>query len=181
MPFNLAKKYPDLLEIVHLKSYERLQLLRTIFDRDINENPNFKFRGKPIHPIKTMDGVSAMDTLFTHLTHETIKETDIHGRTYKSRDAFEIDRSKRLHWIKYHIDENKKDEIEVFSVIERDQKQRRDVTRTYVYDKTQKYVIVLEIQRSLVDYYLLSAYYLNKSYGEKTMKKKIKRKLPDVY
>ncbi len=66
--------------------------------------------------------------------------------------------------------------VEVFSVVERDQKNRKDITRTYIYNIPQKYVIVLEPQvRSGNAYYLLTAYYLDEDYGEKQMKKKMKK------
>lgn len=71
------------------------------------------------------------------------------------------------------------DNVEVFSVTERDQKKRCDVTKTYIYDKKEKYVIVLECQRKS-SYYLLTAYYLNKEYAEKSIKKKMKKRLPNI-
>ncbi len=68
--------------------------------------------------------------------------------------------------------------FEVFSTIERDQRKRKDIYRTYIYNITRKYVIVLEPQfRSGQACYLLSAYYLNESYGEKTDKTKIKEQI----
>ncbi len=87
----------------------------------------------------------------------------------------------RLHWIKHHIEETKKDKIEVFSSLERDVKARKNVTITYIYDLDQKYVIVLEPQRSGLDYYLKTAYYLNKDYGVDQMNKKLQKKLNEVY
>lgn len=44
MPYNLTKKYPDLLELFG-SIYEMKQSLRRIYDRDIENNPDFKFRG----------------------------------------------------------------------------------------------------------------------------------------
>lgn len=73
-----------------------------------------------------------------------------------------------------------KDNIVVFSIIERDKKKREDITKTYIYNKAMKYVVVLECQRSNIDYYLLTAYYLNKIYGEKDIKRKMKNCLPCV-
>ena len=62
----------------------------------------------------------------------------------------------------------------------RQKKQMRcDITKTYVYDKKEKYVIVLECQRKS-SYYLLTAYYLNKEYEEKGIKKKMKKRLPNI-
>jgi hypothetical protein len=46
---------------------------------------------------------------------------------------------------------------------------------------TVKYVIVFEPQtRNGNSYYLLTAYYLNKKYGEKQMKKKLAAKMDTV-
>ena len=47
--------------------------------------------------------------------------------------------------------------------------------------KKGKYVVVLEPQKSEQDYYLLTAYHLNKNWAVKQMKKKIKKKLSEVY
>ena len=172
MPLNLLKKYPELLDIAYLPEHERIKSLQVIFKRDIEENPDLKFRTKIIRPIKGEE--PSMQLLFRHLTTEEIEETDENGKKYKRR-IFVIDRSRRLHWVKVHIDEKPKDSIEVFSTEERDN--GKSVFRTYIYNLTQKYVIVLEPQRSKTDYYLLSAYYLNRPYGEKMMNKKMKSRL----
>ena len=177
MPFNQTKKYPELLDILSLSEKDRTESLKMIFKRDIEENPNLNFRNKKIYPIKGEE--PNMQLLFTHLTTEEIKITE-EGYTHPKR-VFEKDRSQRLHWIRYFLEERKKENVEVFSVEERDQKKRQNITRTYIYDKEQKYVIVLEPQRNQRDYYLLTAYHLNKDYGEKSINKKIKYKLPDVY
>jgi hypothetical protein len=122
-----------------------------------------------------------MDRELMHLTTEEVEETDEQGRKFKRR-VFDKYRSERLHWIKPHIEEKIGDsEIEVFSVNERNQRKRMNVARTYIYNKTRKYVIVLEPQtRNGESYYLLTAYYLNKEYGEKQMQKKLLSKLPEV-
>ena len=177
MPLNQTKKYPELLDILSLSEKERTLSLQMIFKRDIEENPNLNFRSKKIRPIKGEE--PEMQLLFRHLTTEEI-EVNEEGSTYCKR-VFEKERSQRLHWIRYHLEEHKKDNIEIFSVKTRDQKKRQDIIRTYIYDKEQKYVIVLEPQRNLHDYYLLTAYYLNKDYGEESINKKLKHKLPNVY
>ena len=86
-------------------------------------------------------------------------------------------RSVRLHWIRYHIEEIKKNEMEVFSAQER--VKGKTVFRTYIFDVTEKYTIVLEPQRSR-GYYLLTAFYLHKDHGIKQMRKKIDNKLDVV-
>jgi hypothetical protein len=79
------------------------------------------------------------------------------------------------------LEEKKKDNVEVFSVEERDQKKRKDIIRTYIYDVEQKYIIVLDPQRTQKDYYLVTAFHLNKDYGEKKIKKLIKNRLPELH
>jgi hypothetical protein len=171
MPFNQFKKYPQLLELGHLPEHVRIKSLKGVFERDIENNPNLKFRKKTIRPIKGEE--PSMQLLFRHLTTEEIDEETEQGKSYKRR-VFEMNRSQRLHWVKFHIDESLSDGVEFFSKEER--VKGKTVFRTYIYDKKQKYVVVLEPQRSGTDYYLLSAYHLNRSYGEKMMKKKLRSK-----
>ena len=122
-----------------------------------------------------------MEREFKHLTCKEIIEV-VEGKKYPKR-IYNSFRSERLHWVRAHIEENVYDsDFNVFSTIERDQRKRKDVYRTYVYNVTRKYVVVLEPQfRSGQAYYLLSAYYLNESYGEKQMKRKLENKLDIVY
>ena len=178
MPFNLLKIYPQLLEFGHFNEYQRTQSLQGIFKRDIEENPGLHFRSKTIRPIKGEE--PAMILLFRHLTTEEIEVTDANGKSYPKR-IFEMDRSLRLHWVRFHLEEKKKENVEVFSVEERDQKKRKDIIRTYIYDVEQKYIIVLDPQRTQQDYYLVTAYHINKEYGEKKIEKLIKRRLTVVH
>lgn len=178
MPFNLLKKYPQLLELGHLNDHQRTQSLQGIFKNDFEENPGLNFRKKTIRPIKGEE--PAMVLLFRHLTTEEVEIEDENGNKYPKR-IFEMDRSQRLHWVRYHLEEKKKENVEIFSVEERDQKKRKDIIRTYIYDLDQKYIIVLDPQRTQRDYYLLSAYYLNKDYGEKKIKKLLKRRLTQLH
>ncbi|GBL34696.1 hypothetical protein EMGBS15_02910 [Filimonas sp.] len=178
MPLNLLKTYPQLLELGHLNEHQRTESLLRVFKRDIEENPGLNFRTKTIRPIKGEE--PAMVILFRHLTTEEIEVEDENGKKYPKR-IFETDRSQRLHWVKHHLEERKKENIEIFSVEERDQKKRKDIIRTYIYDIEQKYIIVLDPQRTQKDYYLVTAYYLNKEYGEKKIKKLIKKRLPELH
>lgn len=177
MPFNLLKKYPALLELSHLDEKGREKSLQGVFKQDIEENANLNFRNKKIRPIKGEE--PEMELTFRHLTTEEI-EVEENGKKYKKR-IFEMDRSRRIHWLKYHFEENKKDKMQIFSAEERDLKKRQDIIRTYIYDIEQKYVIVLDPQRSNKDYYLVTAYYLNKDYGEKKIGKLLKKKLNELY
>lgn len=167
MPLNLLKKYNERLDIAGLNESLRNKSLLLIFNKDIAENNNFKFKNKQITPTP-LDGVIKMDTLFNHLTTQIVnKET--------RRREFELTRSERLHWIRFHIDCCKDDNMLIFSVKE------PEGNRTYIYDKDEKYVIVLEPLRSGIEYYLLSAYYLiGKDAQRDKMIKKYKRKLNEV-
>jgi hypothetical protein len=178
MPFNLLKTYPQILELGHLNGHQRTESLLRVFKRDIEENPSLNFRTKTIRPIKGEE--PAMVLLFSHLTTEEIEVEDENGKKYPKR-IFEMDRSQRLHWVKYHLEERKKENVEVFSVEERDQKKRKDIIRTYIYDMGQKYIIVLDPHRTQKDYYLVTAYYLNKEYGEKKIKNLMKKRLPELH
>lgn len=180
MPLNLLKKYPDLLELNDLDVSSRHISLRKIFDRDIADNSNFFYNGFRIYPIKA-EGILDMNREFTHLTTEEVEDIDENGKKNRHR-VYDPHRSKRLHWIRVHIDNDVNDSnIIVFSVKERNLRKRVDIVRTYIYNKTRKYVIVLEPQtRSRQSYYLLTAYYLNREYGEKQIQKKLKAKLPTV-
>ncbi len=178
MPLNLLKTYPQFLELGHLNEHQRSQSLQGIFNRDIEGNLGLNFRTKTIRPIKGEE--PAMVILFRHLTTEEIEIEDENGKKYPKR-IFEMDRSQRLHWVRHHLEEKKKDNVEVFSVEERDQKKRKDIFRTYIYDVEQKYIIVLDPQRTQLDYYLVTAYHLNKDYGEKKIKKLLKRRLPELH
>ncbi|MDR3183804.1 MAG: hypothetical protein LBT49_00140 [Prevotellaceae bacterium] len=146
---------------------QRRNSLRGVFDRDVTANPAFSFRTKRINPTPA-DGQDAMDRLFKHLTAViTDKATSIR--------TFDMPRSVRLHWIKHHIDENKQNNMLVFSVDE------PVGVRTYIYDKDEFYVIVLEPMRRKNEYYLLTAYYLcGKDKVRDKMMKKYKRRLADV-
>jgi len=175
MPLNLLKKYPELLELAHLSEFDRILSLKGIFKRDIEDNHSFSFRRKKIWPVKGEE--PSMQILFRHLTTEEIDEKDENEKVYQRR-IFEMDRSMRLHWIKPHVDEAINDEIKVFSTEERIH--GKNTFRTYVYNRKHKYVLVMEPQRSGNDYYLLSAYYLNRPYGEKIIEKKMKNRLAQL-
>jgi hypothetical protein len=176
MPFNLIKKYPTLLDIQLMSETERLRSLRGVFDKDITNNPDFRFLGKKVYPIKT-DGIIDMDREFMHVTTERVLVEE-NGRIFK-KNVFEFDRSERLHWIRPHTEEQISDsEIVVFSLKERDKEKRKDVPRTYLYNITKKYVIVFEpLQRNGNAYFLITAFYLNKEFGVKMIEKKQKNSL----
>ncbi len=55
-----------------------------------------------------------------------------------------------------------------------------DGIRTYIFDESEKYVIILAPYRDGTSYYLLTAYFLEGRNAEK-IKKKHKRRLPDLF
>jgi hypothetical protein len=167
MPLNKLKTYNELLELAALSEQQRIKSLRGVFDRDITNNPNFSFRSKKLNPTPA-DGQDFMDRLFTHLT------TIITDKQTRKRE-YDRERSMRLHWIKYHIEENKKDNMLVFSVKE------PEGIRTYIYDQDEKYVIVLEPLSKKDEYFLLTAYHLlGKDAVRDKILKKYKRRITDL-
>lgn len=165
MPLNLLRQYNALLDFGGMNPYNRRNSLMGIFNRDIQNNPKFNFRGKAINPTPK-DGEIPMETLFTHLTTEII---DLKTRARE----FDHHRSVRLHWIKYHINERKTDDMLIFSC--RD----KDGNRTYIYDKIEFYVIVLEPKTKTNDYFLLTAYYL-RGKDKFKIENKYKRRLDEL-
>lgn len=179
MPHNLLIKYNGFLDVGAYSEYQRTNSLKAIFNRDIAENSSFLFRAKIIRPLKK-EGVIDMEVLFKHLTNESVEERDENGKSFKSRSVFDIQRSKRLHWILHHIKEKSPANIDIFSF--EDRTKGKSVVRTYLYDFTEQYVVVLEPQRSGLDYYLLTAYHLTKEKGGiKQILNKSKNRLPEVY
>lgn len=167
MPFNLLKIYNQLLDFGALNEHQRRDSLMGVFDRDFTNNPNLRFRRKQVTPTPA-NGVIEMATLFTHLTTEIVDQLT-------RRREFELQRSRRLHWVKFHIDERKPDNMMVFSVKE------PEGFRTYIYDKDEKYVVVLEPLRDGNSYYLLTAYHvMGKDAQRDKFAKKYKRKLDVV-
>ncbi len=167
MPLNLLKKYNELLDLNALNESHKKLSLRGVFDRDITNNPNFSFKGKKLNPTPK-DGIVTMETLFSHLT--TVMESK------ESRNRiFDIHRSQRLHWVKFHIDCKKTTDMLIFSVKE------PEGFRTYIYDCTEKYAVVLEPLRNKNEYYLLSAYYvMGRDEKRDKFEKKYKRRLPEL-
>lgn len=178
MAFNLLKQYNTLLEVGHLDESARLRSLRAVFDRDIVDNSSFCFRDKVIRPIKK-EGMIDMDVLFKHLTFRTDKVKENKKSKSVSREVFDHDRSVRLHWIRFHIEERLADKIHVFSHLDRIP-DRGNVLRTYLYDEEEKYIIILELQRSGQDYYFISAYYLSESWSLKQIEQKMANRIMDV-
>lgn len=114
------------------------------------------------------DGINSMERLFTHLT------TKITDKSTRKR-SFDLLRSERMHWIKFHIEERKESCLLVFSVHEPEGK------RTYLYDRDEKYVIVLEPLRKKDEYYLLTAYCEEGKDKERgKIMRKYSRRLPDT-
>ncbi len=165
MALNLLKKYNALLELSHLNGADRTRSLQGVFNRDIVENAQFWYNNKQINPTKGNE--EPMQILFKHLTTVIVDEST-------RRREYESKRSERLHWLRHHIDEKKRDEMLVFSC------EDPDGIRTYIFDATENYVIILEPYRDQSEYYLLTAYYVEGRNIEK-IKKKYKRRLPGLY
>lgn len=167
MPLNTLKIYNDHLDLASLNEQKRLASLKGVFDKDFTNKQPVYFNQKQLIPCPN-DGKIEMDTLFRHLT------TVITDRATNKRE-FEMSRSKRLHWVRYHIDGKKKNNMLLFTVKE------PEGHRTYLYDDDEKYVIVLEPKIKQNVYFLLTAYYLEgKDAQRDKIKKKYKRRIADV-
>lgn len=174
MPFNKLAVYSTLLSLEAYTLQQRNEALLFIYERDIYNNPQLKFRGKGVRPMKSLDNEA---TKLTHLAHLINKESvDEFG--VKKRDNFDIQRSKRLHWVKYHICETNPIAIKVFNYIDRIK--GIDYRRTYIYDEVQKYVVILEPKRDGSDnMYLITAFYFDEPYYIKQLNQKFKKRVID--
>ena len=164
MPLNLTKEYNILLEIDHMVPRDRIRSLKGVFNRDFVTRQNH-FKGKLIEPTP-QNGQDSMEVLFGHLT------TEIVDKKSRSRD-FDTHRSKRLHWVRYHLNERNPYKIEVFSC------QDKHGLRTYIYDEDEQYVIILEPLKDIPAYYLLTAYHL-RGKSKYRIKNKMERKLDEI-
>lgn len=168
MPFNQLKKYNQLLELNSYTEKQRIVCLRQIYDRDIVPEKRIIFRKKPLNPTPHENKID-LDRHFYHLTTKTVDEKT------KQRE-YDKDRCERLHWVKFHIEEKKKEDVLVFSV-----KEPQGI-RTYIYDSIEKFVVVLEPLRKVEEYYLLTAYLVQGRDKERDkFMKKYKRKLDTIY
>ena len=168
MPLNLIKSYNQLLDFGAHNDHQRKQSLLSVFNRDFAHNPDLSFKKRPIQPTPK-NGEIPMATLYTHLT-TVITDTATRQRT------FDFDRSCRLHWVRFHIDERKSEDVLHFSV------QEPEGIRTYIYDITEKYVVILEPLKKVDAYYLLTAYYLTgKDAKRDKILQKYKRKLNAIH
>lgn len=167
MALNLLKKYNELLDISALNETERKASLWRIFDRDFIQNGDIYFNNKRITPTP-LEGKITMDTLFSHLTTQMI------DKTTRKRE-FDRHRAERLHWVGFHLEKKKEENLLIFSVEE------PEGIRTYIYDKEEEYVIILEPLRKKQEYYLLTAYKLTGKDGKRNkIMKKYKRKLNNL-
>lgn len=166
MPTNLIKTYNQLLELNSLDEHQRMSSLKRIFNRDFVNNADFSFRKKKLNPTPS-EGENTMERFFRHLT------TVITDKATRKRE-YDPSRSVRLHWVRFHLEERKKDNISVFTVEEPEGK------RTYIWDKDEDYIIVLEPLRNKDEYYLLTAYHMEgKDKTRNKMAKKWKRRIKD--
>lgn len=166
MPFNLLKNYNELLDINGMGVSARKKSLGGVFNRDFIERQPVSFRGKKVIPTPA-NGAIDMGTLFTHLT------TEIVDQKTRTRE-YENERSQRLHWVRFHLDYKKSENVLHFSVKE------PEGIRTYIYDADEKYVVILEPKHENL-YFLLTAYKVRgRDAARNKMIKKYKRKLDEV-
>lgn len=163
--FNKLKTYNQLLELDDLTPAKRNESLTGVFKRDFVDSSVF-FRGKSVEPTPK-NGEDTMSILLRHLTTKTENKDESHRE-------YDRDRSIRIHWIKYHISEKSPAKVEIFSA------QDKSGIRTYIFDRDESYVVILEPRRNGTSYYLITAYYLTGNNCRK-IENKIKKKLPNIY
>ena len=172
MPFNKITKYSDLLSLESYNETQRTETLLSIYERDIFDNTSLKFRGNTIRPMKSIDDDNTKRTHFAHLTCKTSKDEN----KIEKRNCFDIQRSKRLHWIKYHILESCPSKIKVFNYMDRIRD--KNYLRTYIYDEIENYIIILEKKRDASDcMYIITAYYIDEKYTKEQINKKYKKRI----
>jgi hypothetical protein len=166
MPFNLLKVYNAHLELAAMNEIQKHRSLRAVFDKDFL-NEQVTFRNRNVTPTPA-DGVINMDLLYRHLTTVVVDPGT-------KRREFEHERSCRLHWVRHHIDCRKGDNMLIFSMDE------PEGIRTYIYDKDERYVIVLEPKKNNA-YYLITAYHLTgKDFKRDKIMKKYGRRLDEIH
>ncbi len=154
MPLNLIKLYNALLDIDFLSEQARNTSLRAIFDRDFRNQNAPLLDGQPVYPVPS--DPNALDQLFSHLTtHESPPQS--------RRRQYEAERSRRLHWVRCHIEATISVPLTIFETDEKGPK------RVYVLNEAERYVIVLEPLRK-GGYYLLTAYPLKDDSYRKMMR-----------
>jgi hypothetical protein len=162
MPSNLLKTYNELLDLLYPSQNQNIKSIRKVFDRDFVELLQLKLRGIIVLPT-TAEGEDTMERLFRHLT------TCITNEATKKRE-FESERSVRIHWIRFHLEEKAPQKILIFKV--------EDENRIYVLDKAERYIVILEPLRNKNAYFLLTAYHLLPANFKAIMKKYEKRGKP---
>lgn len=162
MPSNLLKTYNQTLELLYLTERENINSIKSVFTRDFHQTI-LTFRKLKVVPT-VADGEDTMIRLFRHLT------TQITDESTKKRE-FDSDRAIRIHWIKYHIEENKQNLV--FTIT--------DERRVYILDKEERYVIVFEPSRTKEELFLLTAYKLYPARYKILMKKFEKRGVEGVH
>ena len=109
MPTNLLKTYNQLLELNCLTEHQRILSLKGVFNRDFVNNPDFSFRKKKLNPTPA-EGEDTMERSFRHLT------TVITDKATRQRE-YDPSRSARLHWVRYHLEERKNDNMDEYYLL----------------------------------------------------------------
>ena len=109
MPTNLLKTYNQLLELNCLTEHQRILSLKGVFNRDFVNNTDFSFRKMKLKPIPA-EGEDTMERFFRHLT------TVITDKATRQRE-YDPSRSVRLHWVRYHLEERKNDNMDEYYLL----------------------------------------------------------------
>ena len=116
MPSNLLKAYNQTLELLYVQERDNITSIKAVFNRDFYQT-SLIFKDMMVVPT-IADGEDTMARLFRHLTTTVVDEKT------KKRE-FDSERAVRIHWIKHHVEEKKKNNL-IYTV--------KDERRIYILD-----------------------------------------------
>lgn len=160
----LLVRFDAFLDIVAMAESQMVASLGLIFERDMVTDPCLTFNEKKI--VYFRDPFDK-ESIFDHLIKKTVN-----GR----RNQIDLDRAKRIHWIKYFLVNSLRQNagFMVFSY-----KSVEKNIRTYIYHKHHKFLVVLEPTNN--NEYVLITAHLRFDSGITEIKKRFKEKLPDIH
>ncbi len=162
-PTNLNKEFDEFLDIIGKSPDDAMASLRLIFNRDMINFPCKEFNGRVM--VYTRDPLDAERQL-NHLVKKKING---------ERKYIDNERAKRLHWVKYFLENAlKRNKYWVFSY-----KHPKEGIRTYIYHKNLKFIVILEPNIDKNEYYLITAYYVLGT-GIEDIKDLYAQKLPNI-
>ena len=161
----LLVKFDNFLDILSMNPINLVDSLSMIFENDMVNNPCRTFNEKKV--IYFQDPFDKQ-AIFDHL---------IKKKMNGSRQVIDVERAKRIHWIKYFIENSLKQGVNGFWVFS--YKHLNENIRTYIYHKQTKFLVVLEPTNN--NEYILITAHLRAGDGITEIKRRYREKLPDLH